>query len=88
MSEKQRCTDEYGNPTNGLTTGSVVESDLAIFTVGKINSHNWLVSMDKDKPYKIKDKNHPMAKCVESGHYAVYAGYLCFSSLEDAVITD
>lgn len=81
---KKRCTDEYGNTAEGLTVGAVVESDLAIFTVGAINeqTRDWLVIMDKDKPYKIKDKNHPMAKCVKSGHYAVIAPLLVFSELK------
>lgn len=81
---KKRCVDEYGNAVDGLTVGAVVESDLAIFTVGEINTKpmDWLVIMDKDKPYKIKDENHPMAKCVRSGYYAVIAPCLVFSELD------
>lgn len=81
---KKRCVDEFGNAVNGLTVGSVVESDLAIFTVGEINTkpRDWLVIMDKDKPHKIKDENHPMAKCVKSGHYAVIASCLVFSEMK------
>ncbi len=80
---KERCVDEFGNAAEGLKVGAVVESDLAIFTVGEINEkkRDWLVIMDKDKPYKIKDENHPMAKCVREGHYAVIAPCLVFSEL-------
>lgn len=80
---KKRCVDEYGNATDGLTTGAVVESDIAIFTVGQINtkSREWLVFMDKDKPYKIKNENHPMANCIKNGNYAVIASRLVFSEI-------
>lgn len=83
MSDKRRCTDKYGNPVHGLTIGAVVESDLAIFTVGEINEKpmDWLVIMDKNKPYKIKDESNPMACCVRSGNYAVIAPKLVFSEL-------
>lgn len=83
MNNKRRCVDEYGNVADGLTIGAIVESDLAIFTVGEINeqTRDWLVVMDKDKPYKIKDENHLMEKCVKSGNYAVIALCLCFSEL-------
>lgn len=81
--EKRRCVDEYGNAAEGLKPGAVVENDIAIFTVGAINdkTRDWLVIMDKDKPYKIKKENHPMAKCVKSGNYAVIAPCLVFSEI-------
>ncbi|MCM1192001.1 MAG: hypothetical protein NC123_18295 [Butyrivibrio sp.] len=80
---KRRCTDEYGNAVPDLKVGAVVESDLAIFTVGAINEkpRDWLVIMDKDKPYKIKDEGNPMSNCVKSGNYAVIAPCLVFSEL-------
>lgn len=76
----RRCTDEYGNLDKDLKVGCTVESDLAIFIVGKIHQ-NGLVAMDKEKPNKIKDIHNPMAKCVQSGNYAVIAPCLVFSSL-------
>lgn len=81
--DKKRCVDEYGNAVDGLIVGAVVESNVAIFTVGEINTkaRDWFVIMDKDKPYKIKDESHPMAKCVRSGHYAVIAQCLVFGEL-------
>ena len=77
----RRCTDEYGNLDGNLKVGTVVESDLAIFTVGEIHK-NKLVSMDKTKPYRIKDTSHPMSKCVERGNYAVIAQCLVFSNVD------
>ena len=61
--------------------GSVVESDLSIFSVGEIHG-NKLVSMDKEKPFRIKDKSNPMVKCVESGNYAVMAQCLQFATVK------
>ena len=84
---KIRCTDQYGNLDTRLKKGAVVESDIAIFTVGEIYK-NGLVSMNKEKPYKIKDFNNPMTKCVEAGNYAVIAPLLVFSSLEKQTNAD
>lgn len=77
----ERCTDKYGNMVNELKIGSIVESDIAIFTVGNINVNNGLVSMDKYKPYRIKNDKDPMASCIKSGYYAVAAPTLVFGEL-------
>ena len=71
------CTDKYGNLN--CKVGDVVEDDLTIFTVGKIHDKGnipWFVSMDKNKPFKVKKEYHPMAVCVRSGNYAVIASRL------------
>lgn len=72
------CTDEHGNLAN-CNIGDIVEDNLAIFTVGEIHCNSsipWFVSMDKTKPYKIKDESNPMATCVKQGNYAVRANCL------------
>ena len=55
---------------NQLQVGSVVECELAVFTVGKIYQ-NGFVEMDPNKPYKVKDEASPMAKYLGTGRLAV-----------------
>lgn len=76
-----RCTDVYGNAVKELKEGAVVQDDVAIFVVGKINTkcRDWLVVMDKNRPYKIKNEDDPMASCVRAGNYAVRVSSLEFA---------
>lgn len=53
-----------------LQIGDVVESELVIFTVGKIYP-NGFVEMDSDKPHKVKDETNPMSKCLGTGRFVV-----------------
>lgn len=78
----EKVTDIYGNLDKKLDVGTVVESNIAIFTVGEICWDNKMVSMDKNKPYKITKPEHPMADCVRNGQYSVIAPMLNFSSLD------
>lgn len=81
----QRCTDEYGNIL--VKDGDVVENNDVTFTVKDINFSNNLVSIDKNKPFKIKEQCPPyFINCIKQGNYAVVAGCLVFSSFEKEVI--
>lgn len=80
----KKCTDQYGNISSDLRKGSIVEDNLAVFTVGEVHFNNGFVEMDGSKQYIIKDYKNPMAKCVEKGHYAVQAATLHFHNQVEA----
>ncbi len=71
---KTWCTDNYCNPRTDLI-GKKVKDSLAEFFVGSISRSglNTYLIMDKDKPFKILNKENKMRVCVESGHYMALA---------------
>ena len=56
--------------------GAEVENDDVRFFVGSINDSNWLCAIDKSKSWTLKNKNSPMARCIEQGNYSASAATL------------
>ena len=78
--------DIRGNTIKEIGIGCEVENDDARFFVGSINDSRDLCSIDKTKPFTLKNKNSPMARCIEQGNYSASAETL--SVVPNAEITD
>lgn len=60
--------DHQGNRI--VCTGDEVENDDARFFVGAINESQRLCSLDKSKPWTLKNAASPMAACIRQGNYS------------------
>ena len=56
--------------------GAEVENNDARFFVGAINDSHDLCAIDKSKPWTLKNKLSPLAKCIEQGNYSASASTL------------
>jgi hypothetical protein len=65
----ESVTDKYGNLKFDLKGKKVNDGNFE-FYVEKVTKSG-LAVLDKTKPFKILNKNHPMVHCVKSGGYAV-----------------
>lgn len=59
-----------------VRTGDEVENDDARFFVGAINESQQLCSLDKSKPWTLKNEASPMAACIRQGNYSASAATL------------
>ena len=56
-----------------ISVGDEVENNSARFFVGAINDSHNLCSIDKSKPFTLKDPKDPMADCIRRGSYSANA---------------
>ncbi|CAB5212654.1 hypothetical protein UFOVP189_34 [uncultured Caudovirales phage] len=54
-----------------VRVGDEVENGDVRFFIGSINDSGDLCFIDKAKPWSVKNKTHPMARCMEQGNYGV-----------------
>jgi hypothetical protein len=59
-----------------VQVGDEVENDDARFVVGAINESQRLCTLDKAKPWTLKNEASPMAACIRQGNYAASADTL------------
>ena len=50
--------------------GDEVENNDARFYVGAINESQRLCTLDKSKPWTLKNEGSPMAGCIQQGNYS------------------
>lgn len=50
--------------------GDEVENNDARFYVGAINESQRLCTLDKSKPWTLKNEGSPMARCIQQGNYS------------------
>jgi len=62
----------YGTDIS-ISVGDEVENSSARFFVGSINESHNLCSIDKTKPFTLKDPNDQMAACIRQGNYSANA---------------
>lgn len=65
---RDHLIDEHGKTLVQL--GDEVENNDASFFVGSINESQSLCSIDKSKPFILKNKDIPMAECIKQGNYS------------------
>lgn len=56
-----------------VKVGDEVENDDARFFVGAINESQKLCTLDKSKPWTLKNEKSPMAACIRQGNYSASA---------------
>jgi hypothetical protein len=53
--------------------GDEVENNDARFFVASINESQQLCTLDKSKPFTLKNDKSPMAACIRQGNYSASA---------------
>lgn len=74
--------DHRGNRI--VRIGDEVENDDARFFVGAINESQRLCTLDKSKPWTLKNEGSHMAACIRQGNYS--ASILCLKSHKSDVL--
>ena len=61
-------TDHRGNVI--VRIGNEVENNDVRFFVGAVNESQRLCTLDKSKPWTLKNAESPMAECIRQGSYS------------------
>lgn len=56
-----------------VRVGDEVENNDVRFFVGAINDSQLLCTLDKSKPWTLKNETSPMANCIRKGNYSASA---------------